>query len=283
MTTLLNGKALADEILKNLTFQVKKLERKPGLAAILVGNDPASHLYVKLKKKAAEKCGMHMHIYLLEEDASEKAVLDVIDFLNHDEEIDGIIVQLPLPKKFHTNKIIAAIDPKKDVDGFHPKNLKALKDNRPKVISGVALGILELILSSKIPIHGKKAVIISNNPIFALPLEYLLKKHGVKPVAINARHRELKREIQSADIVIIARGKPRFLTASWIKKNTLIIDVGINRFSNGKVVGDVHSSVWEKTAFLSPVPGGVGPMTVVMLLKNTYKLAINKEKTIEKR
>lgn len=272
---MINGSKLSEEIIEKVAKQVKKNNLKLGLAAILIGDNKASKIYLKLKKKACHDAGIEFHDYLLSSDAQEKDILSLIDFLNNDPDITSIIVQLPLPKGFNTDKIINAISPLKDVDGFHKQNLDNFYKNKPCIVSGLCLGIMELIESAKVKLDGKKAVIICNSIIFGKPLEKLLKEKKIKPKTILANNKDIKKETLNSDIIIVAAGKKDFLTADMVNKDAIIIDVGINKVK-GKTYGDCDfEEISKKTEYISPVPGGVGPMTVAMLLENIlncYKL-----------
>lgn len=257
---LIDGKKIADEILVNIAKEVIKLKKRPGLAAILVGDNPASQLYLRLKKEACEKVGLDFHSYFLEKDCPETKVLEVIDFLNNDPETQGILVQLPLPSGFNTDKVIKAIDPKKDVDGFH---------SHSKFTSPNVLGIIELIKSTGLDLKDKKVAILSNSKLFADPFKKLLPKSIINysnPKSLITNPQSLL----GYDILIIAVGKPNFLKPSMIKKDAILIDVGINKVK-GKTVGDIDPACDKIAAWRSPVPGGVGPMTVAMLLTNLVK------------
>jgi len=278
---IIDGKVIAQKIKNKIKKQVDKMEKKPGLAAVLVGDDKASAQYVKLKKKACEYTGINFHKYYFEGDYSQKDIIEAIEFLNSDKDIDGILVQLPLPKKYNENKIISAIDPKKDVDGFHPDNLKKLRAGKPKIISPAALGILELIKATKKPLENKNIVIVCNSKLFSEPLQYLLAKNN-KVKAIAPTHKELKKICSQADILIVAIGKAEFIEKNLIKKGAIVIDVGINQL-DGETVGDVNFfDVAEKVGYITPVPGGVGPMTVAILLENVFKLHKNHKSQITK-
>jgi len=255
---LINGKKIADEILLDIKKHVAKQETKPGLAAILVGDDPASKLYLKLKKEACDKVGINFHSYLLDKNYSEDNILEVINFLNNDPETTGIILQLPLPEKFNQDKLINAIKPAKDVDGFHPQT---------KVISPNVLGIIELLKQTKVDLKNKKVIILSNSEIFSQPFKKLLPESKVKYLNPKIPSSKLKAQSQQADVLIVAIGKPNFIKPNMVKKDAIIIDVGINKVK-GKTIGDVDPKVDKVAAFRSPVPGGVGPMTVAMLLQN---------------
>jgi len=259
---IINGKKIADQILLNIKKQVAKLDTKPSLAAILVGDDPASKLYLKLKKEACEKVGIHFSSYLLDKDCSEEKILEVIKFLNNDPEINGIIIQLPLPKKFNKDKLIRAIKPEKDIDGFQPQT---------KVISPNILGIIELLKQTTVNLKNKKVIILSNSEIFSQPFKKLLPESKVEYLNPKSAIRNLKSELKQADVLIVAIGKPQFIKPNMVKKDSIIIDVGINKVKD-KIIGDVNPKVDKFAAFRSPVPGGVGPMTVAMLLKNLLTL-----------
>lgn len=259
---LIDGKKIANDILLDLKKQVAKLETKPSLAAILIGDNPASKLYLKLKKKACDKTGIIFNSYLLDKECSEKKVLEVINFLNNDPNITGIIIQLPLPKKFNKDKLIKEIKPEKDVDGFHSQS---------KVISPNVLGILELINQTKVNLKNKKVVILSNSEIFSQPFKKLLPESKIEYSNPQSPISILQSQTKSADILIVVIGKPKFITPDMVKKDAIIIDVGINKI-NDKTIGDVDPEVDRIAAFRSPVPGGVGPMTIAMLSQNLVKM-----------
>lgn len=274
---ILNGKTLADEILHDIRQEIVEKKITPCLAAVLVGDDKPSKIYVKLKQKACIKCGIGFFLYHLPKKTAEEQVIECIEFLNHDKKINGIIVQLPLPKHLNENKIIAAINPQKDADGFHPKNLDLLLKNKPCIAPGLCEGIIKLLKETKKDLAHKKILIISNSKIFSRPLGHLLSQELCKSekkcswVWTSPKDKNLKNKTAQTDAIIIAAGKPKFLKPEMIKKDCLIIDVGYNRIKD-KITGDVDSSCSSKAGWLSPVPGGVGPMTVAMLLANTLKL-----------
>lgn len=267
--TILNGAALADKIKLKLKNDIADSPKKPGLAAILVGDDAASALYVKLKEKASIEVGINFHKYLCDHECypniSEAELIKLIKFLNKDKDTDGIIVQLPLPEKFDAKKIITLIDPKKDVDGFHPKN------KNKEIIPPTIAAILELLKATDQNLAEKNALIIGQSDIFIGRLEKYLKKIGIKKIKNS---REIPADSKNYDIVIIALGKPKILKKFMVKDDAIVIDVGISRVK-GKTVGDVDPSVAEAAGFISPVPGGVGPLTVAYLLKNTYSASKN--------
>jgi methylenetetrahydrofolate dehydrogenase (NADP+)/methenyltetrahydrofolate cyclohydrolase len=250
-------------------MRVKKLKMKPGLAVILIGDDPASHVYVELKEKACEEVGIYFEKYLYKSEADESIIIRKIQELNKRKDIHGILVQLPLPCQ-DEDRIISEIDIKKDVDGFHPDNLKLMSEGKPGMVSAVALGVLKLIDNIDIKKEGLTALIIASD-IFASPIAHLLNEIGVKIIIMSPDSEELIETLASADIVISAIGKPGFIKGDYIKNNSIVIDVGTTRV-NGKILGDIEqNSTEKKAAWLTPVPGGVGPMTVAMLLVNVLK------------
>lgn len=287
---IIDGKKLALEIRAGLKEKISKLGNAPGLGVILVGNDPASHLYVRLKEKACLEAGIKFEKKLFPESATEEEINLTIQQFNNRDDINGILVQLPLPPQLNENRIITAIAPQKDVDGFHSKNLEALsryslisrkvsgmpassrQKKRALIIPGVALGIMKLIESTNVSLAGKKAALLVNSEIFAAPLKYLLEQNKVKvDIKLNPKSSTLN----SYDIIIIALGRPNFLKADMVKDGAVIIDVGTTKI-RGKLCGDADfESFKNRDVFITPVPGGVGPMTVAMLLQNVYNLAKN--------
>ena len=268
---ILNGKTLAEKFLKKIHRQVSKMTGPPGLAAILVGDDPASTLYVKLKKEACDKCGIHFHSYLFDKNCSEEEIIKSIEFLNQDPETHGILVQLPLPKKFNTEKIISSIDYRKDIDGFHPKNRANMKKCVYKVMPPLPQGIIELVNSAKIKIENKNIVILCNHKIFSQPFICVWGDKN-KITTVTLKEKNWQQDVAKADLLIVCVGQANLITENLIKKNAIVIDVGINKI-NDKVVGDVDlKNVLDKVSFISPVPGGVGPMTIAMLLQNLVKI-----------
>jgi len=258
---LLEGKKIADKILKNIQKKIKSENLNPGLAVVLIGKNEASEVYVNLKKKASEKIGIKFFLYKLSEDAEENKIIEKIKVLNKDKKISGIIVQLPLPKRLNTQKIIDAINPEKDVDGFHPEN---------KILQPVFPGaILEMIKSSRTNLKNKKAIIVSNSKKFGETMKSVLGKNKIQSDYIL--NKDIKKTVSDRyDILISAVGKPNLIKGEMIKKGAIVIDGGITKKSK-KVLGDVDLESIEKYAsFLSPVPGGVGPVTIACLLKNVY-------------
>ena len=280
---LLDGKKTSADIKQEIASSVKHIKqqgkRVPHLAAVLVGSDGASMTYVGAKVKACEFVGFESTLIKLPDDTSEQALLQQIKALNDNPEIDGFIVQLPLPKHIDEQKVIMAIDPNKDVDGFHPVNVGRLTLDLPTFISATPFGIMELLERYKIPTSGKHVVVIGRSHIVGRPMSILMsqkRQAGNATVTIaHSRTKDLKSLTQQADIVIAALGIPEFLTSDMIKDNAVIIDVGITRVPDDsknkgyRIAGDVDfETVSKKASFITPVPGGVGPMTIAMLLKN---------------
>lgn len=269
---LIDGKKIAKTIEKRLKEEIRQTDVRPGLAALLIGNDAASHLYVRLKEKACKRVGINFHKYYFEENTTKEEIKEVIQFLNKDTETDGILVQLPLPNRGWEDEIITAIDPLKDVDGFHKKTIQGLLAGKDVIKPGLAEGILLLIKSVEVPLPGKKAAILCNNEIFATPIAYLLKAENVDVNVFTKEEPDLEEKLSSHDILVVAIGKKNFVTKKMVKKDAIIIDVGINRI-DGKVYGDVDiEDVEDIAGYITPVPGGVGPMTVAMLLKAVFDL-----------
>jgi len=288
---LIDGRMVAatikESIKKEVAAMIDRGEDGPHLAAVLVGNDPASETYVASKEKAAHAVGMVSSIYRYPADITEKELLDVVDYLNNDEEIDGYIVQLPLPAHIDENKIIHRINPAKDVDGFTPENVGKMVLGQSAFLSATPFGIMELLKYYKIPVAGKHCVILGRSNIVGRPMSILLsqKKEGANATVTlcHSTTENLEEIIRSADILIAAIGKQQFVKADMVKEGAVVIDVGIHRIkdeskkSGYRLVGDVDfDAVKNKVSFITPVPGGVGPMTIAMLLKNTL-LAHKKE------
>jgi methylenetetrahydrofolate dehydrogenase (NADP+)/methenyltetrahydrofolate cyclohydrolase len=269
MTEILNGTILAANIKRKAKSRVAKLSQPPGLAIILVGKNSASKLYVKLKTQAAREIGIYVETTVYPGNVATQTVIEKIHELNGRQDINGILVQLPLPKQ-KTDEIIAAIHPTKDVDGFHPENRKALLDNRPLLVPPVALAIMRLIQATRRTLTNKNAVIVGNSEIFAEPLIELLREAGVTANFVKKTTPALAAVVRAADIVIVAVGEPNFLTTDMVQEAAIVIDVGTNRV-DGQVVGDVANNLEGQVGFLSKVPGGVGPLTVAYLLTNVIK------------
>ena len=277
-TSLLNGKKVAQEYEQLLTEKVQqhsvKYGFKPGLAVICVGEDPASKIYVNHKRKACERVGIISFSYDLTEQTTEADLLKLIHDLNHNTAVHGILVQLPLPQHINTQKVIEAIDPTKDVDGFHPYNLGRLAQGTPLLRPCTPYGIIKLLDYYKLSIEGQHAVVIGTSNIVGRPmgLELLLRKATV--TLCHSKTKRLENHVRNADILIVAAGVPNLIAPSWLHKKQVVIDVGIHRDSNGIVHGDLDfNNVRENVAFITPVPGGVGPMTIYTLLENTFTAA----------
>lgn len=267
---IIDGKRLAQNIYENLRQQIDLLAETPRLDIVLVGQDDASEIYVRNKMKAAEKIGLKAVLHRINEDTSEKMLTQLINDLNADSAVNGIIVQLPLPPHINTHCIINRINPQKDVDGFHPMNTGMLQNNeKPYFIAATPLGIMQLIQTIQPNLSGKNVVIIGASLIVGRPLATLLLNQECTVTITHIHTKNIKELTQKADIVVAACGVANMVKADWIRKNAVLIDVGINR-CNGKICGDIDfADVQDKAAAITPVPGGVGPMTVAMLLQNT--------------
>jgi methylenetetrahydrofolate dehydrogenase (NADP+) / methenyltetrahydrofolate cyclohydrolase len=268
----IDGKQIAKEIKEKIKQEVANLNTKPGLAVILVGEDPASEVYVRNKEKACQAIGYYSEKIVLPKETTEKELLDLVEKLNNNNEIHGILVQLPLPKHIDSDKVIATINPKKDVDGFHAINIGNLLIGKDTIVSCTPKGIIELIKSTGIDISGKEAVVVGRSNIVGKPVSVLLLQNNATVTICHSRTKDLKSHCLNADILVAAIGRPKFITEDMVKQGAVIIDVGINRLEDGKLVGDVdYENVKEKASHITPVPGGVGPMTIAMLMQNTLE------------
>lgn len=274
---ILDGKKLAEEIKAELKTEVLELKEKgiiPGLAVVIVGENSASKIYVKNKKRACEEIGINSQVFELEEKISQDELLEVIGKLNADEKVHGILVQLPLPAHIDKEKIILMIDPKKDVDCFHPENIGKVFLGQETFPPCTPAGILEILERSEIEIIGKDVVIVGRSNIVGKPLALMMMNNGATVTVCHSETKNLKEKCSGADILISAAGKAGLITKDMIKQGAVVIDVGINRNNEGKLTGDVDfSEVSQIASAITPVPGGVGPMTITMLLKNTIKSA----------
>lgn len=269
--SVIDGITIADRITKPLKQKVASLSGTPGLAVVLVGDDPASHVYVGLKEEAAQEVGIHFEKYLLPATTDQQEVIELLQSLSRKKEIHGIIIQFPLPKGFDKTSVINAITPEKDVDGFRPDNIEALLAGRPIIIPGLSAGIVQLIDSTGEELNEKRAIVIARSKVFSEPLGYLLGHKGITVKAYLPDDKVLKRKAPTADILIVAVGEPKLITGDMVKEGAIVIDVGYNRV-DGKPVGDVDfKSVSAKASWVTPVPGGVGPVTVAMLLYNVAR------------
>lgn len=282
MAKLLLGKEVSARIKGELREEVAKLKESginPGLAVIIVGDDPASRVYVNNKKKACEECGIYSEEYALPAETSEKELLDLIDVLNNNSKISGILVQLPVPDHIDEKKIIEAINPIKDVDAFHPVNVGKIMVGDFDFVPCTPAGVMELIKESGIEVSGKECVVVGRSNIVGKPQAMLLLHQNGTVTVCHSRTKDLKAKTKEADILVVAVGIPNFVTGDMIKPGAVVIDVGINRIADKKLVGDVEFESAEKVAgAITPVPGGVGPMTIAMLMKNTVKAAIIQNK-----
>lgn len=275
---ILDGKAIAkqeqDLIAKEVKARIQKGQRAPGLAVILVGLDHASQLYVQKKRYACQEIGFHSQAFDLPADISEKELLNKIEELNQSELIDGILVQLPLPPHISTEKVIEAIAPHKDVDGFHPYNLGKLAQNQPGLRPCTPVGIVTLLSHTDVKLQGASVCMIGASRIVGRPMALELLNQDATVTICHRYTRDLANQVKQADIVIVAAGSPMLIQGNWIKKGAVVIDVGINRLESGQIVGDVDFEQAKlRASWITPVPGGVGPMTVVSLLKNTLLAA----------
>ena len=278
MGNIIDGNKIAQEIRNEVRLKTLELRRQtgiiPGLAVILVGDDPASQVYVGRKSKACAEVGFLSREYKLPAETEEKKLLKIIKKLNKDDQIHGILVQLPLPGHISTENIIAAIDPDKDVDGFHPYNVGGLMTGTPLFVPCTPRGIMELIARSGIDLKGKEAVVVGRSNIVGKPMAMLLLAQHATVTMCHSRTGDLPAVTRRADVLIAAVGKPHMIKADMVKEGAVVIDVGVNRLENGKLAGDVaFDDVAPKASFITPVPGGVGPMTIAMLMRNTLDSA----------
>lgn len=270
----IDGKLISQTVRSEVAARVKaRVEaglRAPGLAVVLVGEDPASQVYVGSKRKACNEVGFISKSYDLPATASEKELLELVDKLNNDDEIDGILVQLPLPAGIDTTKVLERILPEKDVDGFHPYNVGRLAQRIPKLRSCTPKGIITLLDRYNIELRGKHAVVVGASNIVGRPMTLELLLAGCTTTTCHRFTTDLESFVKQADVVVVAVGKPNFIPGSWIKRGAVVVDVGINRLDSGELVGDVeYSAAKEHASYITPVPGGVGPMTVASLIENT--------------
>ncbi len=272
MCQIIDGKRISQEIKDELKEQMgKRRERGEGrcLAVIQVGKDPASTVYVNNKKKACEYIGIKSLSYELPKEATEQELLSIVEELNGRDDVDGILVQLPLPEHMNEDKVLLAIAPEKDVDGFHPINVGNLSIGRPGYVSCTPAGIIQLLKRSGIEIEGKECVVLGRSNIVGKPMAMLLLRENGTVTVCHSRTRNLKEITRRADILVVAVGKPRFVDAEYVKKGAIVVDVGIHRNEEGKLCGDVDfDSVAPLASAITPVPGGVGPMTIAMLMWN---------------
>ena len=272
----MDGKALSAKVRSSILAETEELKKKgvtPGLAVIIVGNDPASEIYVRNKEKACAECGFYSEKYALPAETSQDELLGLIDQLNHSPQISGILCQLPVPDHISEEAVINAIDPKKDVDAFHPVNVGKIMVGNFDFVPCTPAGVMELLDEYQIDIKGKECVVVGRSNIVGRPMSMLLlHRHGTVTMC-HSRTQHLDEVCRRADILVAAVGKAGFITPDMVKDGAVVIDVGINRNAEGKVCGDVDPAVMEKASYMTPVPGGAGPMTITMLMKNTLKAA----------
>lgn len=280
---LLDGKALSAKIKEEVKVEVTQIVKEknitPGLAVILVGNDAASATYVASKAKACKDAGIYSVVHEMPESITQEELLDTINMMNNNPKLDGILVQLPLPKHIDTTTVLEAINPLKDVDGFHPYNVGRMVSNLDSFLSATPFGVMRMFEEHNIEVSGKDVVVIGSSDIVGKPMASLLINKKATVTVCNSRTKDLKAHTSKADIVIIAVGVPYLLKEDMVKDGAIVIDVGINRLDTGKLVGDADfEGLKNKCSFLTPVPGGVGPMTIAMLLKNTIKASKLRDK-----
>ena len=277
MTQIIDGKAIAAKIRGEIANDVKTLAGQgiqPGLAVVLVGEDPASKVYVSMKEKACQAVGIFSDEHKLPAESSEAELLALIDKLNHDPRIHGILVQLPLPKQIDTEKVLEAISPSKDADGFHPYNVGRLMIGKPLFQPCTPYGIMIMLKETGIDLKGKEVVVVGRSNIVGKPVALMCLQQHATVTICHSRTRDLAAKVGQADILIAAVGVPEMIKGAWIKPGAVVIDVGVNRVGDKKLVGDVeYAAACERASAITPVPGGVGPMTITMLLYNTVESA----------
>ena len=275
---LIDGKSLAQKVQSNIATKVEQLKQEknivPGLAVVLVGDDPASHTYVKMKAKACERVGFYSITHNMPDSISQDEIIATIEMMNKNPRIDGILVQLPLPKHIDTDKIIEVIDPKKDVDGFHPYNVGRLVTGLDGFVACTPLGVMKMFEEYDIELRGKDVCVVGASNIVGKPMSSLLLNAEATVTTTHIYTKDLKSHTLKADIVVVGVGLPNLIKEDMIKEGAIVIDIGTNRLNNGSLVGDVDfKNVSGKCSYITPVPGGVGPMTISMLLENTLKSA----------
>lgn len=279
MTIVLDGKAVAVKVREEARQRVKsfvdKFGRRPGLAVVQVGEDAASSVYVRNKRRSCAEVGIESFAYDLAATTSEEQVLTLIHDLNQDDSVDGILVQLPLPKLTDTNRIMDAVDPAKDVDGFHPVNTGLLAQRRPRLRPCTPFGVIRLSREYGLTLSSMRATVIGASNIVGRPMALELLLAGATVTVCHTQTRDLRDEVERADLLVAAVGKPGFVPGDWIRHGAVVFDVGINRTASGKLVGDVeYESASRRAGWITPVPGGIGPMTIAMLLSNTVDAAL---------
>lgn len=279
---IIDGKAIAAEVRQNIKQRVEQRlaegKRRPGLAVVLVGSDPASQVYVGSKRRGCDECGIHSVAHDLSAETSQEELLGIIDQLNADPEVDGILVQLPLPGHIDEEAVIERIAPEKDVDGFHPYNIGRLTIQMPTLHPCTPRGVMTMLAHTGVNLEGLDAVIVGASNIVGRPMALELLMARCTVTVCHSRTRELEAKVRAADLVVVGVGRPEMVKGEWIREGAIVIDVGINRLESGKLVGDVEfDSARERASWITPVPGGVGPMTVATLLQNTLDAAERRE------
>jgi methylenetetrahydrofolate dehydrogenase (NADP+)/methenyltetrahydrofolate cyclohydrolase len=279
---LIDGRKLADKIHGNVASEVEALKSEknitPGLAVVLVGNNPASQAYVKMKAKACKEVGFYSIVHEMPESITQDEIIATIEMMNNNPRIDGILVQLPLPKHIDTTKILEVVDPKKDVDGFHPYNVGRMVTGLDSFVACTPLGVMEMFKEYDISLQGKDVCVVGASNIVGKPMANLLINANATVTTTHIYTKDLASHTGKADIVIVGAGVPNLIKKDMVKDGAIVIDIGINKLESGKLVGDVDfDEVAPKCSYITPVPGGVGPMTIAMLLANTLKSAKNRE------
>nr|WP_304768103.1 bifunctional 5,10-methylenetetrahydrofolate dehydrogenase/5,10-methenyltetrahydrofolate cyclohydrolase [Candidatus Burarchaeum sp.] len=273
MAVLIDGKKMAGGILEEVKKEVAKLKGRPCLAVILVGEDPASKIYVTRKSEACREAGIEARDYRLPAETSEKELLELVDRLNKDKGVNGILVQMPMPKHINENLVTGVVSSGKDVDGLAPENIRKLGEGGAEGFApATPLGVMEMLRRLKVRVKGKRAVVIGRSALVGRPVAAMLRNAGAEVMVCHSKTPDVGAETMKADILVVAVGKPKLVTGDMVKKGVVVIDVGTNRLPDGKLVGDVDfDSVRKKASMITPVPGGVGPMTIALLLKNVVK------------
>ena len=274
---LISGKQLSEQLREKMEQEVKELKAQgvtPGLTVVLVGEDPASQIYVRSKATSCEKLGMRSDVIRLPEQTSQQELLAILDKLNRDPQVHGILVQLPLPSHINEDAVLLAIDPAKDVDGFHPESVGNMVIGRDSFLPCTPAGCIELIKQTGVSIAGKHAVVIGRSNIVGKPMALLLLREHATVTVCHSKTANIEEIVRQADIIVAAVGRSNMVKGSWVKPGAIVIDVGMNRLESGKLTGDVDfADVVDKAGYITPVPGGVGPMTITMLLQNTLRSA----------
>lgn len=278
MTNIINGKEIAAQVREELKEDIRSLKERhgvvPGLSVVLVGDNPASKVYVRNKGKASEEVGINSAQYDLPEHTTENDLLQLVDKLNRADDVSGILVQLPLPGHIDEEKVLEAILPSKDVDGFHPYNVGRLMIGAPTLQPCTPYGVMRLLDSTGVDLSGKNAVVVGRSNIVGKPMAMMLLKRNATVTICHSRTKDLVEKIRSAEVLVAAIGRAKFVKGDWVREGAIVIDVGMNKDENGKLCGDVDfEKAAGKASFITPVPGGVGPMTIAMLLKNTVAAA----------